>query len=157
MPQPGQVLRRGRLGQGGHPLLGVAGRARDRKDGDAVPGGMGEHAVDELGRLILFHCRSSSAAMPRDPSRVLCQRRRLPGQLPAHRLSLLLTSDRQARLTLQGAGNHLHPATGPGSDPWGRFPLFGFSCPAQWPSSAFPGRLVPHAACRRLSAIEFQR
>ena len=61
VPQPGQVLWRRRLGEGGHALLGVAGRARDGKDRDAILGGIGEHAVNELGRLIFFHCRSSSA------------------------------------------------------------------------------------------------
>ena len=160
MPQPGLHLPRGCLRQGKDTLLGVAGRARDGKDGDAVPGGMGEHAVDELGRLILFHCRSSSAAMPRDPSRVSCRRRRLPGQLPAHRLPVL-SSDRQANLTPQRDGNHLHPATGPGSDPWAASPLRLFlpgpMALERLPGASGPSRGLPPPPGNRIPEISSRK
>ena len=70
--------------------------------------------------------------------------------------SSVLTSDRQDDLTLQVAGNHLHPATGPGPDPCAASPLRLF-LPGPMALQRLPGASGPSRGLPLPPGIEFQR
>ena len=76
--------------------------------------------------------------------------------------SSVLPSDRQDDLTPQGAGKHLHPATGPGPDSWAASPSSAFPCPhpmalERLPGASGPSRGLPPPLGNRIPEISSRK